>query len=477
MSGKGAREQRDLGFLTIAPLAAISILLGCARVYGRTPADTQPADIQSSSVPEPESETCPTTLDVRHPLSLAQAVDLALCNNADIRVAWANIRVQAAAVGGARSAYWPDLSASVSGLNERAGYPGSGVPATNTTGKTVYGSFDWRLFDFGGRSARYHAAESLLEAAVASRDATIQEVLGAVVQAYFDAITAKAVLADRVQSEAAANETLASAQRRQTAGAAAQNDTLQAKAAVERATLDRNRADGDERKARAVLAYEIGIPAAANIRLPDDLDARSMSEQKDLADWMSRAERQHPAITAARAAVRAAQDDVVSARSEGRPTIDLTANYYQNGFPNQGFSGTNVRAATVGLTVTVPLFDGFLTHYHIEQARAAVRVREGQLQDTRQATLLAVIRAYTDAQSALRNIDVSEDLLNAAQAAFASSQRRYSQGAADIVELLNAQTALADSRTERTRSLAAWRSARLRLLASAGVLGRADVRD
>jgi outer membrane protein len=43
------------------------------------------------------------------------------------------------------------------------------------------------------------------------------------------------------------------------------------------------------------------------------------------------------------------------------------------------------------------------------------------------------------------------------------------------VELLNAQAALADARTERTRSLAEWHSARLRLLAAAGVLDSADL--
>lgn len=468
MSGRGALAQRYLRGLTLATLALIAVLLSFPEAHGAS---------FGSSTPSPGSEACPTTLDARRSLSLAEAVDLALCNNAEIRVAWANIRVQAAAVGGARSAYWPSLFVSASELNERAGYPGKVVPATNSTGKTVYGSFDWRLFDFGGRSARYHAAQSLLAAAVASRDATIQQVLGTVVQAYFEAITAKASLADRVESESIASDTLASAQRRQLGGAAAQNDTLQARAALERATLERNRADADESKARAVLAYNIGVGAAGNLRLPDDLNAHSVSEEKDLAEWMKVAERQHPAIVTARAAVHAARDEVVSARSEGRPTIDLTANYYQNGFPNQGFASTNVRAATVGLTITVPLFDGFLTHYNVEQAQAVVKVREGQLRATRRETLLAVVQTYADAQSALRNLDVSEDLLRAAQAAFESSQRRYAQGAADIVELLNAQAALADARTERTQSLAAWSSARLRLLASAGVLDRADIRD
>lgn len=471
MSGKEVRDQRYLRFAALTLLAAIAIHLGLPAA-GRSLADPP-----TVSTPDPESEACPTTLDARHPLSLGEAVDLALCNNPDVRVAWANIRVQAAAVGGARSAYWPSLSVSASELNERAGYPGAPVPATNSTGKTIYGSFDWRLFDFGGRSARYHAAESLLDAAVASRDATIQQVLGAVVQAYFDAIAAKAVLADRMESESIAGATLASAQRRQAGGAAAQNDTLQARAALERTTLDRNRDDADEHKALAVLAYYIGIPAGQDIRLPGDLEARSMSEQKDLAQWMKEAENRHPAIVAARAAVDAARDEVTSARSAGRPTIDVTANYYQNGFPNQGFASTNVHAATVGLTVTVPVFDGFLTHYNVEQAQATVKVRESQLKATRQATLLAVVQTYADAQSALRNIDVSENLLSAARAAFESSRRRYSQGAADIVELLNAQAALAEARTERTRSLAAWRSARLRLLSSVGVLDRADIKD
>ena len=56
------------------------------------------------------------------------------------------------------------------------------------------------------------------------------------------------------------------------------------------------------------------------------------------------------------------------------------------------------------------------------------------------------------------------------------SQRRYSRGAADILEILNAQTALADAKDERIHALADWRSARLSLLASAGQLGLSHVR-
>ena len=449
-----------------------ALVLGCGTAHA---ADLNAATQEQSS--DTGVGPCPTALEAGSLLSLPRAVDMALCDNAQVRIAWASIRERAAAVGVARASYWPDLSVNASELNERAGYPGSAEPATNTTGKTVYGSLDWRLFDFGGRSSRYRAAESLLEAATASRDATIQQVLGAVIQAYFDAVTAKATLNDRVESESLAQQTLESARRREVEGFASGNDSLQATVALERATLERNAATADEQKALAVLVYVLGVPPESVVTLPVSLDApATAAEQKDLAGWLRETEHHHPAILAARSAVKAAQDEVISARSGGRPTVDLTANYYQNGFPDQGFASTNLRAATVGITVTVPLFDGFLTHYNVEQARAAVKEGEEQLRQTREATLMAVVQAYADAQSAARNIQVSEDLLNAAQGAMESSRRRYAQGVADIIELLNAQAGLADARRERTRSLAEWRSARLRLLAAAGVLDRVDLR-
>lgn len=49
--------------------------------------------------------------------------------------------------------------------------------------------------------------------------------------------------------------------------------------------------------------------------------------------------------------------------------------------------------------------------------------------------------------------------------------RKFDRGAADILEILSTQSALADAWLERIRCQADWRSARLRLVASAGGLG------
>jgi outer membrane protein len=72
-------------------------------------------------------------------------------------------------------------------------------------------------------------------------------------------------------------------------------------------------------------------------------------------------------------------------------------------------------------------------------------------------------------------LDVSAHLVQAAQEALTVSRRRYERGAADITEMLDTQSALTLARRERIRCLAEWHSARLRLLASAGRLGRSAV--
>jgi outer membrane protein len=88
---------------------------------------------------------------------------------------------------------------------------------------------------------------------------------------------------------------------------------------------------------------------------------------------------------------------------------------------------------------------------------------------------MGVIKAHADAQATLGNLDAAEQLLHSAQESLQASQRRYDRGAADIVELLSAQSALSDAQQEHVRSRAEWRSAKLKLLASAGTLGRIPV--
>lgn len=428
-----------------------------------------------SDVPLPNdgmSIVCPAHKNFAEPLILAEAVDLALCNNAQVQAAWIATKVQAAAVGEAKSAYFPTLSGSVSRLNDHTSYPGSPFRATTLSSKTLYANLTWRLFDFGGRNANHAAANCLLEAALKNHEATLQKTLGAIVFAYFEAQTAKATWTAKEYSEANLRDILEVAKRRESKGSGAQTDTLQVMTALAKASLEKSRAWGSYQKTLSTLIYTMGLAANIQLVLAEDRSVTSQEYDTALTDWLEQTKQLHPAIAAARAQLAASQQKRLASRAEGLPTLDLIGNVYQNGRPNQGLSPTRTQETTLGITLNVPIFEGFLRTYKNRGAEALVEQREMELLDVERQILMEVVKAHADSTTALANLTASESFLVSAQALFSSVQRKFSKGAADMTEVLNTQVLLSEAQQERVRCLAEWRSARLRLFASAGMMGR-----
>lgn len=469
MNGKWGALALLFGTIVAQPVWAIGVpdLL-------EDPLWTQPDRLKNgASLPDDTPIPCPAQVDFKRPLALGDAVDVALCNNPQVRGAWAQIKVQAGALGEARAAYLPTINGSFSRLKNSTTYPASsGNPNSFTMGNQAYGSFNWRLFDFGGRAANREAANQLLAAAMSGHDAALQKVMVSVIQAYFDALTGQSLYEARRQMAELADNTLSATKRREAKGAAALSDSLQASTALAKARLNESRSGGDYQKAVGVLKQAMGISAATQIQLPKQIEGYQQTDMKDLNSWLVEAEEKHPAIKQARAKWTADKAKITSARSEGLPTLDGTAYISRNGYPNQGLTYINQTVIAGGVTINFPIFEGFSRTYKIRGAEAQAELSEAQLQDTTNQILTDVIKAHADAVTSLGTLKASERLLSTANEAVSSSKRRYDRNAADILELLNTESALADAQQERIRAIAEYRSARLRLLANTGVLGQ-----
>lgn len=434
----------------------------------------QPVQLQEgATLPDSSRIDCASAVDFSHPLALTDAVDTALCNNPQIRATWAEIKMQSGVVGEARAAYLPTINGSVSRLKDTTTYSsGARQPSSTSIGNQYYGSLNWRLFDFGGRSANREAANEMLLAALAGHDAALQKTMASVIQSWFEAMTSQAVMDARQHIAQLAMQTFSVAQRREIKGATTQDDTLQAATALAKAQLNAIHARGDYQKNLALLKQAMGIDLTTDIHLPAQPEQVNPSDIHDLNQWLKQAESHHPAIAQARAKWQADKDKIIQVRSDGLPTLDMTAHISRNGFPNQGLSSLNQTDKDIGLTVSVPLFDGFSRHYKIQEAQAQAEQSEAQLEDTTAHILTDVVKAWADAKTALSVLSVSQQLLDAAQASVNSSRRRYDKNVADILEVLNAQSALADAQQQRIQAIAEWQSARLSLLANTGILGQ-----
>lgn len=440
---------------------------------------TQPDRLKNgAALPDESLLPCPVQIDFKRPLALGDAVDIALCNNPQVSAAWAQIKVQAGTLGEARAAYLPTINGSYSRLKNSTTYPAtSNMPNSFTMGNQAYGSFNWRLFDFGGRAANRESANQLLAAAMSGHDAALQKVMASTIQAYFDAMSGKALFEARRQMADLAENTLNATKRREMKGAAALSDSLQASTALAKAQLNESRSGGDYHKVLGVLKQAMGIPASTQINLPAQVEGYQQTDIKDLNSWLIEAEEKHPAIKQARTKWASDKAKITATRSEGLPTLDGTAYISRNGYPNQGLSYVNQTVVAGGITINFPIFEGFGRTYKVRGAEAQAALSEAQLQDTTNQILTDVIRAHADAVTSLGTLKASERLLTTAREAVQSSQRRYDRNAADILELLNTESALADAQQERIRALAEYRSARLRLLANTGILGKISSLD
>ncbi len=467
---------------TVASFLAAALLCGPAAAQARDfpylfadPLRTMPAVVEKGVILPGDAAPFSGALkqDFSRPLALSEAVDLALSNNPRIKSAWADIKIQAGAIGEAYAAYFPTVSATTNWTLDDVYTPGL---TTETTGYNNQASLSWRIFDFGSRPAGRHAAENLLVAALASHEAALQDALTGVIQAYFDAVTTGAAVTAKTKGEEIAKETLTSAKSREAKGVVSKSDTLRAATSLARASLDKNRAYGEHQKALAVLKRVIGVPGETELSLPQDLGVYNGPQSKALRLWLEEAQKSHPAIVAARKQLEAAKQQVIVTRAAGLPTVNLSANYYQNTRPAQAVVKDSSET-TVMIGITFPLFDGFASTYKLRGAQAQVEKKQAGLEDIEQQVAMGVTKAYADATSSLSNLESSAALLEAAQSALAVSQRKYDKGAADITEVLGTQSDLVDAWNQRVRALAEWHSARLQLLANVGKMGRTAVAD
>ncbi len=409
-------------------------------------------------------------------LTLPQAVQLALCHNPQIRLSWSQIAQQAAALGQARSAWLPQLNASANRQRSQLRYPQSAFPADREY-RSTYASpqtigLRWRLWDFGARRAQDDAARLQLQAALASQNEAAYQTLVEVLHKYTDVQIATSQLRAQRAIRAVAQRNLETAQRRYKQGAASTHDTLQAMSDLARSNLEISRYQGEYNKALAQLIYVLGLPANTPVflenasPLPQNKEQQTQTDmlmRKALDDWLEAMKQHHPAIKAAQAHWQAAQAHIKAAQSEGLPTVDVSYNYYRNGRPDQSISSMRSREKLVGITLNIPLFDGFANTYKVRSAQAVAEQKAVEYQNTQQQVLQEMVATHADAQSAWRNLNAANGLLLVSQEALASTQRLYQSGATDILQLNHALSNLKQAQQEQIQAQAQWLRARLKL--------------
>jgi outer membrane protein TolC len=342
-------------------------------------------------------------------------------------------------------------------------------PAGTRTDAGPSVSLNYLLFDFGGRSGSIEKARQSLFAANLSHNATIQNTVLQAQVAYFTYMSTAALVAAERSAIAEAQANLNAATQRNKVGLATIADVLQARTALSQEQLNLETTQGNLQAARGSLASALGLPA----NLPFDLEPLSGSiPVRGLAQGVdsviNEALRNRPDLAAARAQAAAAAQEVRVARAAELPSLSLSGIAARTYSTPSTFAGPSY---TVTLGLSLPIFNGFSHQYDVSAARAQADAISALADQTRQDVITQVFVSYYALQTAEQRVATADDLLVSAQQSVQVAAGRYREGVGSIIDLLTAQTALANARAQQVQSRWQWYTSLAQLARDAGVLG------
>jgi outer membrane protein len=406
-------------------------------------------------------------------LTFAAAVDFALCRNPQTRLAWAQARAQAAALGSAESAWLPSLNVTAGAsryYGQHADVNGDIVDTPQNT-EDATANLAWTLYDFGGRTAKIRSARKLLEAAAATVSGTAQQLVRAVTQSYYGVVAGDAGLIAARITEDVTSHSVEIARALRTGGVGTLADVLQAETAHGQAVLGRIQAEATAKSAHGQFAVSLGLAADLGFTLdPEPVPAEVPALSARMADLMAEAAQQRPDLKAAQAQRDAAEANIDVARAQGRPSIQVGAIHSladTTGVPSQNYN-------QIGLSFSWPLFTGFNVSYGVRQANANLKVQEATLEQTGLNITLDVWNAYYALESANQQLTVTASLTKTAEDNLQVALGRYQAGVGTIVDVLTAQAAASNARQLRINAELGWKVARAQLALALGRLPSAE---
>jgi outer membrane protein TolC len=405
--------------------------------------------------PPPPPEASPEKLANRT-ISLYEAIDVALANSPVTRQSWFLTQSASADVGSRRSAYYPAVEADLAGIRQQQSALGGSVTTLSTT-YTPSVSLSWLLLDLGGRGADVEETKRRLYAADFTHNAAMNDLMLGVAQSYYLYQGARALLVAQEASLKQARENYAAAEERHRAGVATIADVLQARTVVSQQQLAYDQVSGQIQILRGQLATALGLPVNLPVDAADlPADVREDAAVAPVDRLIAEAEKNRPDLAAARARAQAAHARATSARSAGLPSLSASAYAGRNYYDFLGESVPYTTNYSLGFFLRVPVFTGFKTLYDTRSAEAAARAADAGAESYAQQVIFQVWNSTFGVQTAAQQVRASKDLLESAKESAEVARGRYREGVGSILDLLTAESALANALAQDVRSRAGF---------------------
>jgi outer membrane protein TolC len=393
------------------------------------------------------------------PLSLADALNTALSQNATILEAKNDLEAQHGVVIQTRAVALPTVRATGQYADEEITYlqefPGFAFPLPHQNWNA--GVQIVQNVYMGGRMvAAIRAADATQKQAVANYQTTLSDTLLTVRIAYYDVLLAAQQITVQEASVKLLEKELEDQQHRFDAGTVPKFNVLRADVAVanERPALisARNSYRIAKNNLANLLGYNLPRDVWENIplNLTDVFDTSPYAI--NLSDALQQALSRRTELTALRRGVELQDLNIVNAKSGYKPTVSVFAGY---NWDNSQFSmnpGDEFNGWNAGAQASWNIFDGLLTYGKVKQARAQYDHSKTELDDEQRQIELQVRTDYSDFLQARETLESQEKVQEEAEEALREANARAAAGTGTQLDVLDAETSLTQARTTQIQA-------------------------
>jgi outer membrane protein len=397
-------------------------------------------------------------------LTLQECLDLALKQNPSILKAQQEIRRTRGVIVEARAPAIPQLTASgqYSRIDKNAidVFPGStgGVFGNQQQPWNAQIEVTQLVYSGGKVSAALRAAKLTDQSTALGFHKTVADTILSVRKTFYGILLARAQVDVREQSIKLLEQQLADAQHRFDAGAVPSFNVLRAEVELANAKPPLIRAQNDLRLTKESLVKLLGIDSpgtAKNDFTPLNFDGQLTYEHRgwQLESALANALQHRPELQQAEKQVGIARQAVTVAAAGYQPQASLFADYGWHNTPFSDSIDTKRDGWAVGARLTWSAFDGMLTRGQVTQARAQLEQAKIDYADTRRGIELEVRQAYSDYLQAVELFEAQKKTVEQAVESLRLAEARFNAGTGTQLDVLSAQTALTDARSNEIQAL------------------------
>jgi outer membrane protein len=405
-------------------------------------------------------------------LSLKEFIQMACRQNPQQKIAASTVASKRASVESSRSSLFPQINGTAGiSSSEASGQTlrNSGSDILNSTSIGVNAKA--LLYDFGASPFRYKALGKAFEAAKFDSLSSMASLILSAKTAYFNYLLSQQLLAVNQDAMKQANLHFDQATILFKVGKTAQIEVTKARVDVANAEVNIIHAKNTVDLAKVQMDVVVGAPLKDPLVLIDTLGA--LEDSLTLDEALTTALQKRPEINSWRTDVESAKLSLKAARAAYLPSLSASGNVGWGSGDYGSIHGPDFSNApnwSVGVGLSVPIYNGGALHASVEQADATLQQSLAQLEAKQLAVSQEVKQYFLKEKEAQQRIGATKTLIEQAQESLKLSQERFRAGVAFSIEITDAEVTLASARASNVQALFDYHIAHANLLLAIGSL-------